>query len=135
MFVLRKEDSECLVRLDVEGMPEEEREDAIFNDIITDHNLFMTYMRYLLDEDFYDNVSYGDLLRNQNENGVETSSDSGFAVEPDIYEKMLKAAADNPERFDAMYEIAGRLKDDRTGAEFMQLLNLFMKATGRNGRE
>ncbi len=93
----------------------------------------MTYMRYLLDEDFYDSVSFEELISQGTDTG-ETTEGYGFTVEPDIYEKMLKAAADYPERFDSMYEVVERLDDNKIGEEFKQLLELFMKASGRKGK-
>ena len=133
MFVLSKDGAECLVRLEVEDMPSEERDDAIFNEIISNKPMFMTYMRYLLDEDFYDSVSFEELIINGKGAG-EGSEGYGFTVEPDVYEKMLKAAADYPERFDSMYEVVERLDDNKIGEEFKQLLELFMKAAGRKGK-
>ena len=133
MFVLSKDGAECLVRLEVEDMPSEERDDAIFNEIISNKPMFMTYMRYLLDEDFYDSVSFEELIIN-GEGAGEGSEGYGFTVEPDVYEKMLKAAADYPERFDSMYEVVERLDDNKIGEEFKQLLELFMKAAGRKGK-
>lgn len=133
MFVLSKDGAECLVRLEVEDMPSEERDDAIFNEIISNKPMFMTYMRYLLDEDFYDSVSFGELVIN-GEGAGRCSEGYGFTVEPDVYEKMLKAAADYPERFDSMYEVVERLDDNKIGEEFKQLLELFMKAAGRKGK-
>ena len=133
MFVLSKDGAECLVRLEVEDMPSEERDDAIFNEIISNKPMLMTYMRYLLDEDFYDSVSFEELIINGKGAG-EGSEGYGFTVEPDVYEKMLKAAADYPERFDSMYEVVERLDDNKIGEEFKQLLELFMKAAGRKGK-
>ena len=133
LFVLSKNGSECLIRLEVENMPEDEREDSIFNEIISNKPMFMTYMRYLLDEDFYDSVSFEELI-SQGTDAGETTEGYGFTVEPDIYEKMLKAAADYPERFDSMYEVVERLDDNKIGEEFKQLLELFMKASGRKGK-
>lgn len=133
IFVLSKDGAECLVRLEVENMPSEERDGAIFNEIISNKPMFMTYMRYLLDEDFYDSVSFEELVMNDEVVG-EDSEGYGFTVEPDIYEKMLKAAAEYPERFDSMYEIVERLDNNKIGEEFRQLLELFMKATGRKGK-
>lgn len=133
MFVLSKDGAECLVRLEVEDMPSEERNDAIFNEIISNKPMFMTYMRYLLDEDFYDSVSFEELVIN-GEGAGEGSEGYGFTVEPDVYEKMLKAAADYPERFDSMYEVVERLDDNKIGEEFKQLLELFMRAAGRKGK-
>ena len=95
--------------------------------------MFMTYMRYLLDEDFYDSVSFEELLAGGTES-VETAEGYGFTVEPDIYEKMLRAATDYPERFDSMYEVVERLDDNKIGEEFKQLLELFMQAAGRKGK-
>lgn len=133
MFILTKEGSEYLIRLEISGMPSEEREEAIFNDIISNRPMFMTYMRYLLDEDFYDSVSFEEVLSQSKEAG-DGSEGYGFAVEPDIYERMLKAAAEYPERFDSMYEVAEKIDDDKIGEEFKQLLELFIKAAGGKGK-
>lgn len=133
MFVLTKDGADCLIRLEVTGMPSEEREDAIFNDIISNRPMFMTYMRYLLDEDFYDSISFEELLSQSKEAG-ENSEGYGFAVEPDIYERMLKAAAEYPERFDSMYEVVEKIDDEKIGEKFKQLLELFIKAAGRKGK-
>ncbi|MBF1168785.1 MAG: hypothetical protein HXL93_03285 [[Eubacterium] sulci] len=133
MFILTKQGADCLIRLEVEGMPSEEREDAIFNDIISNRPMFMTYMRYLLDEDFYDSVSFEELLSQSREES-DNPEGYGFAVEPDIYERMLKAAAEYPERFDSMYEVVEKIDDEKIGEEFKQLLELFIKAAGRRGK-
>lgn len=133
MFILTKQGADCLIRLEVEGMPSEEREDAIFNDIISNRPMFITYMRYLLDEDFYDSVSFEELLSQSREES-DNPEGYGFAVEPDIYERMLKAAAEYPERFDSMYEVVEKIDDEKIGEEFKQLLELFIKAAGRRGK-
>lgn len=133
MFVLTKDGADCLIRLEVTGMPSEEREDAIFNDIISNRPMFMTYMRYLLDEDFYDSISFEELLSQSKEAG-DGPEGYGFAVEPDIYERMLKAAAEYPERFDSMYEVVEKIHDEKIGEEFKQLLELFIKAAGGKGK-
>lgn len=130
MFIISKGGCDCLVRLNVLNMPEQEREDAIFNDIIKNRPMFMTYMRYLLDEDFYDTAGIEEMLASES-GELDYNQGYGFNIEPDIYEKMLRAAAENPERFDAMYEVVEKLEDDVIGEEFRQLLNLFMSAAGR----
>ena len=130
MFILTKDGAECLVRLEVTGMPSEEREDAIFNEIISNRSMFMTYMRFLLDEDDYDSISLEELEMGKTTEGNGTEG-YGFSTEPDFYEKMLRAAANHPEQLDSMYEVTERLADDKIGEEFRQLLELFMKATGR----
>jgi hypothetical protein len=133
MFIVAKGGQECLIRLNVLNMPKQEREDAIFNDIIKNRPMFMTYMRYLLDEDFYDTVGLEEMLSKESSD-LEYNEGYGFNIEPDIYEKMLRAAADNPERFDAMYEVVEKLENDVIGEEFRQLLDLFMSAAGRKGK-
>ena len=133
LFVLSKEGEDCLIRLEVTGMPSEEREDAIFNDIISNRPMFMTYMRYLLDEDFYDSISFEELL-SQSRDISDNPEGYGFTVEPDIYERMLKAAAEYPERFDSMYEVVEKIDDEKIGEEFKQLLELFIKAAGGKGK-
>lgn len=133
MFILSKDGEDCLIRLEVTGMPSEEREDAIFNDIISNRPMFMTYMRYLLDEDFYDSISFEELF-SQSRDAGDNPEGYGFAVEPDIYERMLKAAAEYPERFDSMYEVVEKIDDDKIGEEFKQLLELFIRAAGGKGK-
>ena len=130
MFIVSKGDCDCLVRLNVLNMPEQEREDAIFNDIINNRPMFMTYIRYLLDEDFYDTAGIEEMIANES-GDFDYNQGYGFNIEPDIYEKMLRAAAENPERFDAMYEVVKKLENDIIGEEFKQLLDLFMSAAGR----
>ena len=114
-------------------MPIGERDDAIFNEIISNMPMLMSYMRILLDEDFYDSVSL-ELLEMTQTNEGKNSDGYGFTVEPDLYERMLKAAAEHPERFDSMYEVVSRLDDDKIGEEFKKLLELFMDATCRKGK-
>ena len=92
MFIILKGGCDCFVRLNVLNMPEQEREDAIFNDIIKNRPMFMTYMRYLLDEDFYDTAGIEEMLANESSE-LEYNQGYGFNIEPDIYEKMLRAAA------------------------------------------
>ena len=133
IFVLSKDGAECLVRLNVKDMPLDKRDDAIFNEIISNMPMLMTYMRYLLDEDFYDSVSL-ELLEMAQINEGKNTDGYGFTVEPDLYERMLRAAAEHPERFDSMYEVVSRLDDDKIGEEFKKLLELFMDATGRKGK-
>lgn len=130
MFIVSKGGCDCLVRLNVLDMPEQEREDAIFNDIIKNRPMFMTYIRYLLDEDFYDTAGIEEMIANES-GDFGCNQGYGFNIEPDIYEKMLRAAAENPERFDAMYEVVEKLENDIIGEEFKQLLDLFMSAAGR----
>ena len=130
MFIVSKGGCDCLVRLNVLNMPEQEREDAIFNDIINNRPMFMTYIRYLLDEDFYDTAGIEEMIANES-GDFDYNQGYGFNIEPDIYEKMLRAAAENPERFDAMYEVVKKLENDIIGEEFKQLLDLFMSAAGR----
>ena len=133
MFILSKDGEDCLIRLEVTGMPSEEREDAIFNDIISNRPMFMTYMRYLLDEDFYDSISFEELF-SQSRDAGDNPEGYGFAVEPGIYERMLKVAAEYPERFDSMYEVVEKIDDEKIGEEFRQLLELFIKAAGGKGK-
>ena len=133
IFVLSKDGVECLVCLNVKDMPVSERDDAIFNDIISNMPMLMSYMRFLLDEDFYDSVSL-ELIDMVEANEGENSDGYGFTVEPDLYERMLRAAAEHPERFDSMYEVVSRLDDDKISTEFKKLLELFMDATGRKGK-
>lgn len=133
MFILSKGGDECLIRLEVSGMPNQEREDAIFNEIISNRPMFMTYMKYLLDENFYDNINFEEVTMHEADGGIQAER-YGFTVEPDIYESMLRAAADYPERFDAMYEVVEKIDDDKISEEFRQLLELFMQAAGRKGK-
>ena len=95
--------------------------------------MLMSYMRFLLDEDFYDSVSL-ELLDMVEANEGENTDGYGFTVEPDLYERMLRAAAEHPERFDSMYEVVSRLDDDKISKEFKKLLELFIDATGRKGK-
>ena len=134
MFIISKGGCDSLVRLNVLNIPEQERNDAIFNDIMKKHPMmFVTYMNYILDEDFYDTAGIEEMTANEScEHNY--NQGYGFNIKPDIYEKMLRAAAENPERLDAMYEVVAKLENDVVGEEFKQLLNIFMAAAGRKDK-
>lgn len=130
MFILTKENEECIVRLEVDGMPNEERECVIFNDIIENRANLMTYMKYLLDED-YDGYSItGELGEGLGEGQL--SADFGFLYEDDLYERMLKALVAHPERIDSMFEVVEKMDKNKVDSEFFELLELFKKAKNKS---
>ncbi len=123
LFLLTKKNKDCLVRLEVMGIPTEERENALFNDIISNKASLMAYMKYLLDED-YDADSLGELF--ESHSGDENISDEySFLYEKDLYENMLKASVIHPERIDYMCDVIDKIDSNKIDEEFKKLIDLF----------
>ncbi len=125
LFILTKKEKNCIVRLDVKGIPVEERENAIFDDLISNKANLMTYMKYLLDED-YAAGGLDKFFENNNSDEI-ISNEYNFIYENDLYENMLKASVLHPERIDYMCDVIDRVDSSKVDNEFRMLIDLFKK--------
>ena len=114
---------ERVIKIPTGGMPEE-RENVLVTSIVSNKNSFFQYISYLLGDDILLSSMEINKARNQNEN-----SSAGNAVYmPDLYEKMLKAAATDPQRFKGIeYLLAKISKDGIIPENFKKLHDTFKK--------
>lgn len=94
-----------IVRIPMIGMPED-RDAAIVKSVIRNEQDFISYVSLLLGDDYYDVLMELKRFRKYSA----TSSGSSKPV-PALYEKMLKVAADNPERLKEIEKLLTDLQD------------------------
>ena len=90
---------------------------------------FYSYIEFLLGED---KIIEAKFIKSKNEGIQSSKSDST----PALYEKMLKAAANDPSKFDSIeYLIKTISKDGVIPEEFKKLYETFKKAVNCNGKQ
>jgi len=111
-----------VVKIRTEGIPET-RDSAIFSDIVKDKSLFLTYIAFLLSDDY---------LAAFPENQKSGSGDFRFlnmtCDAPILYERMLKAAANSPESLRDVREIIELTNKNNVPQDFVKLYEQFEKA-------
>ncbi|SDY38698.1 hypothetical protein SAMN02910264_02140 [Ruminococcaceae bacterium YAD3003] len=133
LFVIEKAGHTCLVTLEVAGIPEVERENAILNAII-DKTSFMSYVKCLLGDSFSemwatDKKRY--MLNSIYRNG---EIDNNVYIEAEVYESMLKTAANNPQNLREINQLVQRVDKEKVPEDFRKLLDIFISAVGKESK-
>lgn len=114
-----------VIKIMTENIPEE-RESAVVNSVVKDKNGFIQYITFLLGDDY--------LLSMLENNNIENGSfifGSGSAT-PALYEKMLKAAAHSPQKFDEIGRLMDLISDSSIIPKgFKDLYEVFQKVVGK----
>lgn len=113
------------------GIPEE-REKAIVSGVVNDKNSFCQYIAFLLGDD-----SVVSALESSSLKLIESSSSTLARREyelPALYEKMLKTAATNPDKFKELDSLMQAISDDGVVPEgFEELYSTFKKVVKLSG--
>lgn len=114
-----------VIKIKTDNIPDT-RESAVVNNVIKDKNGFIQYITFLLGDDY--------LLSLLESNTIATGSfvfGSGDAI-PALYEKMLKAAAHSPQKFDEIKRLMELISDSSIIPEgFKELFEVFQKAVSK----
>ena len=94
-----------IIKIPVDNLPEDRQNDVVSN-IINDKTAFIRYVAFLLgDEYILSSIEDGDYSSDK--------SDTNFTVElPELYEKMLKSAMYEPEKFSELEFLIKTLSKD-----------------------
>ncbi|MCR5738215.1 MAG: hypothetical protein K6G43_00185 [Lachnospiraceae bacterium] len=126
-YAVKKKDQTRILIIDTKGIPVEERDNAVFNSIFDTKPKFLQYILFLLSDDpAMAMVENDDFIR-----GLQGKSDSrSQQISPEIYEKLLFAAAKEPEKLKAVEEVLKRVdKKVFDGDEmFGSMLKVFVRA-------
>jgi len=110
-----------VVKIQTTGIPAN-RDSAVFSDIIKSQNAFLTYIAFLLSDDylsaFIENTKKG--------NGDFRFLNMNYDV-PILYERMLKAASTAPETLREVRDIISLVNDNIVPQEFLKLFEQFEK--------
>ena len=133
MFVLSVCDGEQTVKrviiISIDNIPEE-REKAIVSSIVSNKKGFYNYVAFLLGDDALMSM----LEIDQSDSNVKNATGNGFEITPAIYEKMLKAAANDPEKLKGIDYLIGMINEkDVIPEEFKRLYDTVKKAVGLDG--
>ena len=115
------ENVQRLIKIRTENMPEN-RESSVVNSIIKDKNGFIQYISFILGDDYL--LS---LLENKNSMKYGFLFGSGEII-PALYEKMLRASARSPQKFNDIKKIMDLISDDNIIPHgFKELYEVFEK--------
>lgn len=127
LFELRREGKSVLTKIDIKDFPYEERDNEIYNEIISDKEKFLSYVTGFFDDSFL----YDSVISDSPKGSRESVSSSDSVNYHSLYESMLEAGARSPERLKGLEDIVRRLKDDRVPNELKIIVEKFRKTAGR----
>lgn len=111
-----------VVKIPTTGIPES-RDSAVFSDIIRDKNAFLTYIAFLLSDDYL--AAFVESLK---KGGGDFRFLNISYDAPILYERMLKAAANSPESLREVREIIELTGEKIVPQDFINLYEQFEKA-------
>lgn len=118
-----KQTVERVLKITTEGMPAE-RENELVTNIVSSKNNFYQYISYLLGEDLLFSV----METNRATRKIGNTANSYIDSMPNLYEKMLKTAASDPDRFKGIdYLLTTISKDGIIPENFKMLHDTFKK--------
>lgn len=126
-YEMRKNGQSRLIKVATEGIPREDRDNAIWNSIIDSRPKFLQYIMFLLSDDPALAIVENDEFMKQFQGGDATAWQY---ISPAIYEKLLQTAAREPEKLEAVEEVMERLDKEHRDADFEKLMRVMIKAVG-----
>lgn len=122
-YVISTGDLRRVIKLPTDGMPTEERDNAIFRSYINTKGKFINYLAFMLTDDVEQYVLESQQLER------ELSSDNTTALEQQIstslYEDMVRMAYTNPERIASIRQIVEKADKDVVPEHFMEMYQTF----------
>lgn len=120
---------ERVVLIPTANLPDN-REKAVVNSVVSDKTNFYRYIAFLLGDDLLLGMLDGVAGDKSSANGMNHAQ----PVTPSLYEKMLKTAAQDPDKFKGIdYLIKMVSEDDVIPEDFLQLYKTFREAVKWNG--
>ncbi len=129
-YVIGRGGAYCVAKIPTKNIPKE-RDDAIFKDIIKGKNGFLAYMLFLLSDDYAAaSMEMGEFQK------ILDMADgkSGYKISPAIYEKLLRTAAFEPKKLDAVVDVMKRLDKESVDDNFRQIVSMFKQAAALNAK-
>lgn len=115
-----------VIKLPTEGMPTEERDNAIFRSFINTKGKFINYLAFMLTDDVEQYMLESQQLEK------ELSIDHATAMEQQLstslYEDMVRMAYTNPERIASIRQIVEKADKDVVPEHFMEMYQTFENA-------
>lgn len=121
-YVLWIQGQKIVVKIQTKGIPTD-RDDAIYKSIINSKTKFLSYVSFMLSEDYVSSaLEESEYLRLMQSSDRESDDATTYAA---IYEKMLKMMHQNPSRIKEIADIISRLDQDIVGYDFLEMYKQF----------
>lgn len=122
-YVISIDDLRRVIKLPTDGMPTEERDNAIFRSYINTKGKFINYLAFMLTDDVEQYVLESQQLER------ELSIDNATAMEQQLstslYEDMVRMAYTNPQRIASIRQIVEKADKDVVPEHFMEMYQTF----------
>ena len=127
-FTLKIENKEVVIKIQLEGMPED-RKEYIISNLIESKTDFIRYVSILLRDKRKSNFNRSD--------GVvpidRRFKTKGVVLWPELYEKMLKAFLEDPNKILGLDFLIKHVNDEYIPDEFVEMYNTFLKVHDKYG--
>jgi len=122
-YIIRRGKVSAIIKIPTDGIPAEDRDNAIYSAIIGDRRGFLRYVSFLLTDNYAETSLEEQMLCIESEN--EASASASFAG---VYEQLLRTAAENPERLAAVENMMNRLNPEIVDERFRTLIRACQSA-------
>lgn len=113
----------CVIKIPTDGMPTEERDNAIFRSFINTKGKFINYLALLLTDDVEQYILESQQLENELSNDKVTAMEQQISTS--LYEDMVRMAYINPERIASIRQIIEKADKDVVTDHFMDMYRTF----------
>lgn len=130
-YIIRRGTAYALAKVETVGIPTEERDNAIYNEVVGSKSGFLAYVAFLLADDFTEAaLEQHDLLSLLEQSNGTASK----AMQTALYERLLRSAAEQPERLNSVVSVMEKMDPELVDDSFRKLIETFQSAVGRRKR-
>lgn len=121
-YILSVQGQRIVIKLETKGIPYD-RDNAVYKSIIDTKHKFLSYVSFMLSEDYTVGVLEDEeYLRILQDNEGTTGNAPAFSA---VYEKMLRVLHQNPSRLKELADVIKRLGSDIVSEEFITMYKQF----------
>lgn len=120
-FIIRIEDRQIVTKIALSGMPEG-RDQAIYKSIIQDKNGFLSYVSFMLSDNYSESYFEENEIAKRLLDGIESQSN---VIPPALYERMLACTVNNPHKLLDLENLMNKLDADIVNEDFARIYQPF----------
>jgi len=123
-YIIRRGEDSAVVKLPTDGIPRDERDNAIYNSIIKNKNAFLAYVTFMLSG----NYTEASMEQRTFLNTLRRGGDLTVSIPSALYERMLRTVTEHPSKLDDIADVMKRLDPSVVSEDFKELLTAFKAA-------
>lgn len=122
-YVIRIGDLQRVIKIPTDGMPTEERDNAIFRSFIDTKGKFINYLAFMLTDDVEQYILESQQLEKELSNDKATAMEQQISTS--LYEDMVRMAYANPDRIASIRQIIEKADKEIVPDHFMDMYSTF----------